>query len=195
MIGRNTPPIPIWLAGVLLALLLIVVSAVGRRGPQNDALRDQFKPQPTDPAAPTAAPLLSLDQLPAEVRQLAERLRERFQGGASVPALTPLAASQRVRVQIAGVAQTTGGVRVSGTVTNISGATLAVPVRAFELRDSTGVVYASGADGTVSLAPNAATPLDVTVPLPPGRGLVLRVLLPPDPPIEQVLLVAAGSAP
>ena len=193
MIQRNNSSVPFWLAGVLLALLLIVVSARGRITPQNDALRDQFRPRPTEPGAPTAAPLLDLSQLPAEVRALAGNLRERFQRGASVPALTPVAASARLRVQVAGVVSSASGVRVSGTVTNISGAPLAVPVRAFELRDSAGGVYASGATGTISLAPDATTPLDVTVPLPAGRGLVLRVLLPPDPPLEQVLLVAAGT--
>jgi hypothetical protein len=191
MIGRNNSPIPFWLLGVLIALLLIVVSAGGRLSPQNDALRDQFRPRPTDPAAPTAAPLPGLAQLPSEVRALAEQLRARLQGGSAVPALTPVAAGARIRVAISGVAPTSSGVRVSGTVTNISGETLALPVRAFELHDSAGGVYASGASGTISLAPNATTPLDVSVPLPPGRGLVLRVLLPPDPPLEQVLLVAS----
>jgi hypothetical protein len=191
MIDRNNSPIPFWLAGVLVALLLIAVSAGGRLSPQNEALRDQFRARPTDPAAPTAAPLPGLSQLPAEVRALAERLRARLEGGAAVPALTPVAAGGRVRVQISGVSQTADGVRVSGTVTNISGATLDLPVRAFELHDSAGGVYASGASGSIPLAPSATTPLDVTVPLPAGRGLVLRVLLPPDPPLEQVLLVAS----
>lgn len=191
MIGRNNAPIPFWLAGVLLALLLIALSAGGRLLPENTALRDRFKLQPTSPAGTPIVSLPSLGQLPAQARELAERVRARFQGGDAVPALTPVAASQRVRVDVANVSQTPGGVRVSGTITNISSAALDVPVRAFELHDSAGAIYASGAGGSVSLAPNASTPLDVTVPLPAGRGLLLRVLLPPDPPIEQVLLVAS----
>jgi hypothetical protein len=188
MLNKNDN-IPFWVWGALVALVLIVVSARGVPGVDNPALRQRFVTRPADPNAPTAVPVVDFSQLSAEAQALVQAARERLRQGGSALALTPVAIGQRLRVEVAGVQPSGGGVRVTGTVTNISAAPLDVPVRAFQLRDSTGAVYASNAAGVVTLAPGASTPLDLTVPLPAGRGLHLVVVLPPDPPLDQVLLL------
>jgi len=65
---------------------------------------------------------------------------------------------------------------------------LELPIDAFVFRDSAGVTYAASGRGT-TLQPGQSTTLDLTVPLPEGRGLTLVVTVPPDPPIEQILVV------
>ena len=118
------------------------------------------------------------------------QMQERFRAGQAAPVLTPVATSARLRVEISELRPKGNDMQVVGTVTNISGAELDVPVSAFQLRDSANATYAASSANASRLAPGASTPLDLTVPLPPGRGLSLIVLFPPDPPMEQVLLVA-----
>ena len=65
-----------------------------------------------------------------------------------------------------------------------------IPIDAIELRDNIGATYVAGGPNSVRLAPGESTPLDLTVPLPEGRGLLLTLTLPPDPPVTQVLLVS-----
>ena len=48
--------IPMWVGGVLLALLLIVLTNRGANAPNSAVLIQRFVPQPTDPSAPTAQP-------------------------------------------------------------------------------------------------------------------------------------------
>ena len=145
-----------------------------------------------DPNAPTSAPLqlpkIDLSRLPEGVRRTVASLRDRFSGGQGVPALTPIASGPRLRVEVHEVKRNGEQVRVSGVVSNISAAALDLPIDAFVFRDSAGVTYAASGRGT-TLQPGQSTNLDLTVPLPQGRGLTLVVTLPPDPPIEQILVV------
>ena len=108
--------------------------------------------------------------------------------GQAIPALTPVASGPRLRVEVREVRRVGDQVKVSGAVTNISSAPLEIGVRAFAFRDSAGVTYAASGAGT-TLQPGQSTALDLAVPLPAGRGLTLLVALPPDPPLEQVLVV------
>jgi hypothetical protein len=180
---------PIWLWGVLLALLLIVLSARGRFPTDNPALQQHFASQPAAANPSLALPQLDLSSLPPEIQSVAQNVQRQLGMGQSVPALTPVAQNQRLRVEVSAVQLTADGVRISGTVTNISTTELQVPIQAFELRDSAGILYATSGNAQVRLAPGANTPLDLTIPMPAGRGLMLRLNFPPDPPIEQVLLV------
>jgi hypothetical protein len=188
--NRNT--VPMWLGGILLALVLILISSRGG-GVNNAALRQRFAPQPTDPSAPTPAPFqlpqVHLPDLPASVRQTFTRLRDQFASGQAVPALTPVASGPRARVEIGEVRRDGDHVQVRGTVTNIGKAPLSVPPGAFTFRDSAGVTYATTGSGSATLQPGQATTLDLGLPLPADRGLTLVVLLPPDPPLLQVLVV------
>jgi hypothetical protein len=119
-------------------------------------------------------------------------LRDRFAGGEAVPALTPVASGLRLRVEVGEVKRSGEQVRITGAVSNIGGAALELPIDAFVFRDSAGVTYAASGRGT-TLQPGQSTTLDLTVPLPEGRGLTLVVTVPPDPPIEQILVVEAQS--
>jgi hypothetical protein len=183
---------PAWIGGILLALALIVISTRGG-GVNSAVLQRKFAP---DPNAPTSAPLqlprIDLGRLPEGVRQTVASLRDRFAGGEAVPALTPVASGQRLRVEVGEVKRSGEQVRVSGTVSNVGTAALELPIDAFVFRDSAGVTYAASGRGT-TLQPGQSTTLDLTVPLPEGRGLTLIVTVPPDPPIEQILVVETHS--
>jgi hypothetical protein len=184
----DRPNLPAWVGGILLALVLILISTRGG-GVNSTVLIRRFAP---DPNAPTSAPLqlpkIDLSRLPEGVRQTVASLRDRFAGGEAVPALTPIANGPRLRVEVREVKRSGEQVRVSGAVSNISGAALELPIDAFVFRDSAGVTYAASGRGT-TLQPGQSTTLDLTVPLPEGRGLTLVVTLPPDPPTEQILVV------
>ncbi|MCG8348340.1 MAG: hypothetical protein MI924_11240 [Chloroflexales bacterium] len=189
MFDGSNRQIPIWLWGVLLAAFLIFLSARGRLPTDNPALQQHFASQPAAASPDLALPQLDLSSLPSEIQSVAQNVQRQLGMGQSVPALTPVAQNQRLRVEVSAVQLTAEGVRISGTVTNISTTDLQVPIQAFELRDSTGTLYATSGNAQVRLAPGTDTPLDLTIPMPEGRGLMLRLNFPPDPPIEQILLV------
>ncbi len=184
----DRPLFPIWVGGILLGLLLILLSTRG--GAFNSMeLERRFAPDPNAPtAAPFQLPLISLPSLPAGMQQTLTDLRDRFALGQAIPALTPVASGPRVRIEVREIKRSGEQVKVSGTVTNISDAPLDVGLSALSFRYSVGVSYAvSGASTT--LRPGQSTALDLALPLPEGRGLTLVITLPPDPPIEQVLVV------
>src|SRR5690349_17741754 len=131
--------LPAWIGGILLALILILISIRGG-GVNSAALIRRFAPDPNAPtAAPFQLPQIDLPSLPEGVRQTVAALRDRFAGGQAVPALTPVASGPRLRVEVHEVQRNGEQVRVSGTVANISGETLELPVDAFVFRDSAGV--------------------------------------------------------
>jgi hypothetical protein len=185
--------LPMWLGGILLALVLILISVRGGGGLGNPRLIQQFTPKPTDPSAPTAQPFelpqIHLPSLPPNVQQTYTDLRDRLAGGQAVPALTPEATGPRVRVAAGEVRRTGDTVHVRGTVNNIASGPVDIPSGAFSFRDSAGVTYGtSGSPGT-TLQSGQSTAFDLAVPLPAGRGLTLILTLPPDPPLEQTLVV------
>ncbi|MFN8505282.1 hypothetical protein [Kouleothrix sp.] len=193
--SRNT--LVIWLGGVLLALLLIVISSRAGGGPNNAALQQRFAPRPTDPNAPTAQPFelpqVHLPSLPPAVQQQLTGLRDRLLGGQAVPALTPVASGPRARIEVRQVQRAGDHTQISGTITNITSAPLTIPPGAFAFRDSAGITYATTGSGGATLDPNQSTSFDLGVPAPIGRGLTLIVTLPPDPPLQQVLVVETKS--
>jgi hypothetical protein len=180
--------VPAWIGGILLALALIIISTRGG-GVNSAVLIRRFAPDPNAPTwAPLQLPKIDLSSLPEGARQVVASLRDRFAGGEAVPALTPIASGQRLRVQVREVKRNGEQVQVSGAVSNIGGVALDLPIDAFVFRDSAGMTYAASGRGT-TLQPGQSTTLDLTVPLPTGRGLTLVVTLPPDPPTEQILVV------
>ncbi len=76
------------------------------------------------------------------------------------------------------------GVKVVGRVSNIGQAEITVPISAFELIDTAGASYIAGGGAQAVLKPQEYTPLELEVPVPPNRGLKLRVNLPDVGPIE-----------
>lgn len=189
---RYRAGVPMWVWGLLIALLLIGLSTRGSFNPNNQALSQHFAAQPTpagiDPGF--VLPQLDFAGLPAELQAAATDLRRRLGLGQGGAPLEPVATTPRLRVEVHELAPQEGGLLVRGNVTNISQADVQVPISAFELRDSAGGSYVAGGGASATLRPGESTPLELTVPLPPGRGLLLVTNLPPDPPAEQRLLAA-----
>src|SRR5262249_54470923 len=190
--------IPMWVGGILLAVVLILLSNRGSGGLTNPVLIGRFVPRPTDPSAPTAQPFqlpqVHLPSLPPSVQNSLTKLRDRFASGEAVPALTPVVSGPRVKVDVGEVRRAGDHVQIKGSVTNISDAPLTIPSGAFAFRDSAGVTYSTSGSAAVTLAPGQSTPLDLGVPLPDGRGLTLVLSIPPDAALEQVLVVEAKTS-
>jgi|HigsolmetaAR201D_1030396.scaffolds.fasta_scaffold08883_3 hypothetical protein len=179
---------PYWIGGLLLGLLLIILSTQGR-GVNTEALQREFAPDPNAPTpAPFQLPIISLPELPAGMQQTLNNLRDRFTAGQPIPALTPIAATPRVRVEVQTVTRSGEQVSIKGSITNISDAPLNIGLNAFSFRDSFGVSYAASGAST-TLAPGQSTTLELALPLPKDRGLTLIFNLPPDPPVEQILML------
>jgi hypothetical protein len=183
--------------GLLIAFGLIWLASGGQPG-RNQALEQQFKPRPLAPGEPTPAPFqlpqVSLPELPPDVQQAVAAAENQLRSGGAVPALTPVAESGRARVTVTEVRREGEVVRVRGEVGNLAGETLEIPPGAFSFRDSAGTNYATTGTGGATLAPGQGTAFDLTVPLPEGYGLALILTIPPDPPLEQVLVVAVAPA-
>jgi len=184
--------LPVWAWGALIALVLIGLSTRGSFNPTNRALSEHFAAQPTPAGLQPGFSLPELDfgALPAELQAAAAELRRRLGLGQAGQPIEPVATTPRLRVEVREVAPQDNGLVVRGTVTNTSPADVVVPISAFELRDSAGGSYVAGGGASATLRPGESTPLELTVPLPPGRGLLLVTNLPPDPPAEQRLLAA-----
>jgi hypothetical protein len=186
------PPrsVPLWLWGALAALALIILSSRGRLAPGNDALSQYFAAQPTPAGVVPSLPSLGLGSLPPELQAAARRLSQQLGAGAGGAPIEPITQTARLRVEVRELQPGAGGLKVSGSVTNIGTAELQVPISAFELRDSSGASYIAGGGASATLRPGESTPLELTVPLPAGRGLLLITSLPPDPPAQQRLVAA-----
>ncbi|HMQ31215.1 MAG TPA: hypothetical protein PKD53_10825 [Chloroflexaceae bacterium] len=189
--------IPMWLWGALFAALLIVLSTRGRLAPGNEALREVFAAQPTPAglAPGFTLPQLDLGALPAELQASARDLLATLGAGGAGRPVQPAVETPRLRVEVAELRPAEDGLRVLGEVTNISSGALEVPISAFELRDSAGASYVAGGGASATLRPGESTPLELTVPLPAGRGLLLVTNLPPDQPVEQKLIVVETPTP
>ncbi|WP_129629168.1 hypothetical protein [Candidatus Oscillochloris fontis] len=188
MDSESSHNIPIWMWGALVALLLIIVSSRGRLV-GNPALSQQFAMQPT-PNIALPLPDLQIGNLSPDLQAQAQSLLRQIGLGNSGRPLEPLATTPRLRIEVTELRPEETGLRVIGRVTNISTTVVTVPISAFELRDSTGASYIAGGSGSAALQPGEDTPLELTVPLPPERGLLLITRLPPDPPAEQKLIVS-----
>ncbi len=183
---------PIWIWGAIVGLLLILVSTRTHLfSPGNAALSEYFAVQPTptgfDPSF--QLPQLELGSLPPTLQKAAGELLARLQAGRAGQPVEPAVETQRLRVEVDALQRSDAGLQITGTVTNIGQDDLLVPISAFELRDSTGASYIAGGGGSATLRPGESTPLELTVPLPEGCGLLLITTLPPDPPVEQRLIV------
>lgn len=184
--------VPIWAWGAIVGVLLILISTRGHLlRPENPSLSEFFAAQPTPEGYSPSfnPPQLDIAGLPAELQARARELLATLSAGGAGRPVEPAIESARVRVEVKELKRTDGGLQVVGTVTNISTGELQVPISAFELRDSTGASYVAGGGASATLRPAEQTPLELTVPLPEGRGLLLITRLPPDPPVEQRLIV------
>jgi hypothetical protein len=189
---------PYLLIGVLAALLLIAIGTrLGGAQLGNPRLSQRFVPTPADPNAPTVEPFrlpqVSLPGLPPQVAEQVAALQRTLAGGGAAPALTPVAEGRRVRIEIADLRRSGDELKIAGKVTNTSAAPLTVATDAFSFRDSAGTTYRVAGGRSATLQPGQSTTLDLSVPLPAGRSVTLVLDLPPDPPLEQVLVLATSS--
>jgi hypothetical protein len=185
--------VPIWLVGAIAGLLLIAISSRGHLfSPDNPSLSEYFAAQPTPVGYNPSFELPQLDiaALPAELQSAARDLLGTLAAGGAGRPVEPAVESARLRVEVRELKRAEGGLQIVGTVTNVGDGELVVPISAFELRDSTGASYVAGGGASATLKPGESTPLELTVPLPEGRGLLLITNLPPDPSVEQRLIVA-----
>lgn len=192
MIRRSHGP-PIWIWGFVIGVILIIFSTRGRLSPENVALRDVFAVQPAPNLPSLPGPNLDLASLPAELQQAARDLQARLGAGQAGRPLEPAVETPRLRVEVHELRPSADGITLLGTVTNLSQGEVVVPLSAFELRDSAGVSYIAGGGASATLRPGASTPLELTVPLPQGRGLLMVINLPPDLPVEQRLIATSGE--
>lgn len=110
----------------------------------------------------------------------------------------PLASGNTARtrvdvLELAPMPDGSPGVLVKGVVTNTSQEEITIPISAFLLRDSTAAEYQPDGSATATLQPQESTTLELTVPVPDGRGLVLIVQYANEAPIELTLREASLS--
>jgi hypothetical protein len=181
---------PIWIFGVLIALVLIVVSSRGGLGLGNAELSQHFARQPLPTGPNISLPQLDFAAFPPALQEAARDLRRTLGLGGPGKPLEPLVETPSLLVEITELAPIANGIAVRGTITNRSTQALTVPISAFELRDSAGASYIASGGASATLRPGENTPLELTVPLPDGLGLLLITNLPPDLPVEQRLIAA-----
>ncbi len=196
MAEERSRGVPMWLWGAICAILLILLSIWGHLA-GTEALRQVFAAQPI-PAGfnpQLTLPKFELGTLPTALQQPARNLLTNLGAGNSGQPVESFVTTPRLRVVVRELRPTEGGLLVVGEVTNISQGDVAAPISAFELRDSAGVSYIAGGGASATLKPGEHTPLELTVPLPTGRGLILITNLPPDAPVEQRLIVIETKTP
>lgn len=179
--------------GALIALALIAIGGMNGRSGMPELTR-RFAAQPPAPGDLTLdLPRIEAPQAPPDLLRAIDDLHRRLSGGQVAPALTPTAASPRIEVRVTDLRRNGDQMVVRGSVRNLGDREVTIPPGAFTFRDSRGVRYATASSGGATLAPGAATDFEFTIPLPEGRGLTLIVDLPPDPPLEQVLLLEVAG--
>jgi hypothetical protein len=188
--GERSQGLPIWAWGALVALALIILSSRGHLF-ENPALSQHFALQPT-PVGGVQLPDLGIGSLAPDLQNAARKLWHQIGLGGSGTPIEPVAITPRMRVTVRELQPAGGSLKVIGSVTNIGTTDVQVPISAFELRDSAGASYIAGGGASTTLRPGESTPLELTVSLPTGRGLMLITRLPPDPPTQQKLLIAGS---
>ncbi|MFQ3630898.1 hypothetical protein [Roseiflexus sp.] len=189
MNDRRSPTFMVAL-GVLIALALIVIGGGMNSGFGSPQLSRRFAAQPPVPGdLALNLPRIEAPQAPPDLLRILDDVHKRLSGGQAATALTPTVAGPRIEVRVDDLRRTGDQIVVRGSVRNAGDREVTIPPGAFTFRDSRGVRYATGSSGSATLAPGATTDFEFTVPLPTERGLTLIVDLPPDPPLEQTLLL------
>lgn len=201
---HRTSLTPFALAGLLLAVLLIFLST-RYQASSSTPLQAVFAAQaaqidqgqgPGLPAIPAGAADAAGAAAGAAAEAAADAIATASEAakGWGIPLPNPFGPkvivsgqTPRLRVEIFALELADGGVKVVGEVRNIGAEKLTVPISVFLLRDATGTEYAAGGSAKAELEPGASTPLELTVPVPPGKPLTLTVELPPDAPVVIVL--------
>ena len=183
--GHNRSQGPSWVVAIVIFLLLLLLLQLDRGGAgAGRPLQQQFAASP--PRAGTGR--LVLPPLPSSVAGLARTAAARISSGGRAVALTPVAESSRLRVEITGIRAAEGGLRITGYATNTSAEALTLSLGAFRFTDGSGMVYASENDTGTSLQPGQRLPLDLLLPIAEPRQLILDLELAREAPLRMVLL-------
>ena len=187
---------PAWFWGALCAVLLILISTRGQFAPSNEALHQVFAAQPPPPGLDLQAllPNFDLSKLPPSLQTPARDLLAKLDTGQPGVPVEATVTTPRLQVTVRELRPVLGNLLISGEVTNVSKYDVVVPLSAFVLQDSAGLSYRTGNDTSTTLGSGEHIPLDLTIPLPVGRGLLLTTNFPPDAPVEQRLIVIETPA-
>lgn len=182
--GHNSQG-PSWLVAVVIFVVLLGVVQVFRgRTEGTSGLQRQFGAQP----APEGDGGIELPPLPENIAGMARTAMAQLQAGGAAPALTPVAQSKRLRVEITGLQQVEAGLKISGSIINAGAQPLPVSLSAFHFTDGSGTTYTAQGDATTTLEPGQRAPLDLTLPIQGAQQLTLNVQLEGETPIQMVLL-------
>jgi hypothetical protein len=129
------------------------------------------------------------------VAGLARTAIARLGAGNRAAALTPVATSSRLRVEITGIKAADGGLHITGYAFNTSAEPLVLSLGAFKFTDGSGMVYAAENDAGTSLQPGQRVPLDLLLPIADPSRLVLDLELADEPPLRMVLLQDPNADP
>ncbi len=180
---------PSWLFAVAIFVgLLVLLQIFGGAGSGARPLTQQFAAKPPE----SGSGQLPLPPLPSSVSDLARTAAARIGRGAVGAALTPVAQSADLRVEITGIRQAAGGLRITGAATNTGKRPLPVSLGAFRFVDGTGTVYAAESAAATTLDPGQRAPLDLTLPIRDARQLTLDVQVEGAPPLHMVLVQTPG---
>ena len=176
---------PSWLTAIIIFVgLLLALQLFRGQGPAGRRLEEQFAARP--PAAGSGR--LVLPPLPSSVAGLARTAAARIGAGGSAVALTPVAQGANLRVDIARIKATAGGLRITGAATNIGAQPLPVSLAAFRFRDGSGTLYTPESDAGTTLEAGGRVPLDLVLPIKDPSQLILDVVLEGEPPLRMILL-------
>ena len=184
---RGWPPLVTAL--VIFVVLIVVVQIASRGSNQPGALQQQFA---ASPPAPNAGQIV-LPPVPTNLVALARTTTARMLGGLSSAPLNRVGQNEVMQVEISSIEPGAEGLKLAGSVSNISGAPLPVSLDSFKFTDATGTVYASTGSPATELQPQQTVPLDITLPIPSSANLVLDVEQPGQSVIHLVLLQPAPT--
>ncbi len=179
---------PTWLMAVLVFVVLVaIVQLAGRQSTgESSRLQQHFGASP--PAS--GAGWIELPPVPTNLVGLARTTAARVLRGLASAPLNTAGQNEVLQVQITKLDPVDGGLRLAGSVTNISGAPVDVSLDNFKFRDGSGTVYASSGSPATTLQAGQTVPLDISLPIPATTQLTLDVEQPGQPPIRIILLNA-----
>ncbi len=182
---------PSWLIAVVVFVVLVaIVQLVSRQSTgQPNGLQQQFAASP--PAA--NAGRIELPPVPTNLVGLARTTAARVLGGLSSAPLNTEGQNELLHVQITAIDPAEGGLRLTGSVTNISTGPVDVSLDNFKFRDGSGTVYASSGSPATTLQAGQTVPLDISLPIPATTQLTLDVEQIGQQPIRIILLNSAPT--
>jgi len=188
--GPNQSQGPSWLLAVaIFAALLLLLQLLRGSTPAVRPLEEQFAARPPEAGGgDSGAGNVELPPLPSVVGNLARTAAARIGRGSTAGALTPVAQSAELRIEITGLRRSGTGLQITGGATNTGTGSLAISLADFRFTDETGTVYAAQTAAETTLEPGQRAPLELTIPVPNPKQLVLDVEVQGAPPIRMILL-------